>query len=125
MECPMKRILTAVLYVSLFGALPAMAESDWAEFCTDSQVGVTFYYSPGSVGHSGSYATAKWHDTNHPELVFTAQIDCPARTIQNLAVDRFDQNGSYIETVDLSNQASPQPLGPDYAMGSKLAQAIC
>jgi len=121
----MKRVMTAVLCVSLFGTFPALAESDWTEFCSDSQAGVTFFYSPGSAGHNGSYATAKWHDTNHPELVFTAQIECSARTIENLAVDRYDQNGSFIETVDLRNQAAPQPIGPDYSMGAKLAQAIC
>jgi hypothetical protein len=121
----MKRFISAIAGSALLAAA-AYAQSDWTQIAHDSGVGVTFYYSPGSVGHDGGYATAKWHDSNHPELVFLAQVDCSARTIQSLSVDRYDpQSGAFIGTVDLRNNGSPQQIGPMGTMAANLAQAIC
>jgi hypothetical protein len=125
----MKTFLFGVASVALSLAwlpvAPAMAQSDWTQVAHDSQVNVTFYYSPGSVQRNSGYSTAKWHDTNHPELVFLAQIDCSARTIQNASVDIYDQNGNFTKTVDLSGRAPADPIGPPGTFGSNLAQAIC
>jgi hypothetical protein len=125
----MRRFASAVassaFLLACLTALPARAQSDWTQFCYDSGVNVTFYYSPSSVQRNGDYATAKWHDSNNPELVFLAQVACSARTIQSLSVDRYDQNGAFIETVDLSGKSTPQEIGPPGTMGANLSQAVC
>ncbi len=107
-----------------FGSAPAVAQSDWTQFF-DYQ-GTTFYYAPSTVAHNGSMAMTKWHDSNHPEIVFLVQIDCSARTIQSMSVDKYDpQSGSFLETIDLTGQSTPQAIGPDYTMAAHLAQAAC
>lgn len=122
----MPRRTTGLMAAALFlASTPCMAQSDWRQVAYDSGVGVAFYYSPGSVQRDGDYATAKWHDTRHPELVFLAQVNCSARTIRSLSVEEFDANGELKQTVDLSGQSSPNPVGPPGTFGSNLLQAIC
>ena len=120
----LKRVVTFCAIGAL--ALPsvAFAQSDWTDFF-DYQ-GTSFYYSPGSVQHSGDYVSVKWHDTNLPSLVYTAQINCSAQTIQSLAVDRYDpQSGAFIETVDLRNNSTADAIGGSYTMAGHLAQTTC
>src|SRR5579864_5380751 len=119
-----KGILSLII-VALIASMPALAQSDWQEVAHDSQANVTFLYTPGSVQRSGNLSTAKWHDTNHPELIFTAQIDCSARTIQSVSVDTYNADGSFKETVDLSANDSPHDIGPPGTFGSNLLQSIC
>ncbi len=114
----------ASMLACLLSAFPATAQSDWTSFFTYQNT--TFYYSPGSVSHNGSLVNAKWHDSNNLGLVYLAQIDCSARTIQSLSVDRYDaQTGAFIQTVDLSGQSAPQQIGPYGTMAGNLAQATC
>ncbi len=125
----MKKQAIAIAYAAsmlayLLSAFPATAQSDWTSFFTYQNI--TFYYAPSSVSQNGSLVTAKWHDSNNLGLVYLVQIDCSARTIQSLSVDRYDpQTGSFIETVDLRGQSTPGQVGPYGTMAGNLAQAIC
>ena len=120
----MKVLKIAIPLVLSVIASSAVAQSDWTDFF-DYQ-GISFYYSPGSVRHDGGFATVKWHDSNHPELVYLAQIGCSANTIQSLSVDRYDANsGAFIETVDLRNNSTADPIGGSYTMAAHLAQVSC
>jgi len=125
----MKKSICAIACWAIVGLAltsPAGAQSDWTQFFYYSEQGITFYYSPSTVAHDGNNATAKWHDSSNPGLVYLVQIDCSARTIQSLSVDRYDpQSGSFIETVDLRDKSSADPIGPQGTMASNLAQAIC
>ena len=122
----MKRRATGLIAAALaLVAGPSLAQSDWQQVAYDSGVGVAFYYSPSSVQHNGGYATAKWHDSRNPGIVFLAQADCSARTLQNLSVDEYDASGAFQQTVDLSGQSTPQQLGPPGTFGYNLVQAIC
>jgi hypothetical protein len=121
----MLRIATALVTVLFLTGTPCLAQNDWQQVAYDSGVGVAFYYSPGSVQHEGDLATAKWHDSRHPELVFLAQVSCSARTIRNLSVDEFDANGTLTQTMDLSSQSALAPVGPPGTFGANLLQAIC
>lgn len=118
------RFQTLVL-AAIFASTPALAQSDWQEVAHDSQANVTFFYSPSSVERNGSTSTAKWHDTNHPELIFTALVDCSARTIQSQSVDIYNPDGSLKETVNLAANDSPHEIGPPGTFGANLLQAIC
>jgi|SRR3974390_1165269 len=117
--------IQALIIVAILANTPALAQSDWQEIAHDSQANVTFYYSPSSVQRNGNFSTAKWHDSNHPELIFTAQVDCSARTIQSLSVDVYETDGTFKETVNLAANGSPQDVGPPGTFGSNLLQAIC
>ncbi|MDE1987089.1 MAG: hypothetical protein KGL29_02530 [Alphaproteobacteria bacterium] len=112
---------------TLFGlalVAPAAAQSDWTQYF-DYQ-GITFYYAPSTVTHNGGMTTAKWHDSNHPEIVFLVQIDCSARTIQSMSVDKYDpQSGAFLGSVDLTGQSAPEQIGADYTMAAHLAQVTC
>lgn len=109
----------------LLAARPSLAQSDWTPIAHDSGADVTFYYSPGSVQRNGGYATASWHDSRNPGLVFLAQANCSARTLRSLSVDEYDANGAFKQRVDLSAQSTPQQLGPPGTFGYNLVQAIC
>jgi hypothetical protein len=106
-------------------AAPSMAQSDWRQIAYDSGVNVAFFYSPGSVQRNGDFATANWHDSRNPGLIFLAQANCSARTLQNLSVDEYDADGAFKQRVDLSGQSTPQQLGPPGTFGYNLVQSIC
>jgi hypothetical protein len=91
-----------------------------------SYSGIDFSYSPDSVQHSGDDVTVKWHDSQQRQLIYLAQIDCSAGTIQSLSVDRYDpQTGAFIETVDLRNNSTVDAIGDAGTMAANLAQATC
>ncbi len=115
--------VNAALFLMAFTS-PAWPQSDWSQFF--SYNGIDFYYSPGSVQHSGDYVTVKWYDSDRSELVYLAQINCPAQTIQSLEVDRHDpQTGAFIETVDLRANSTADAIGGSYTMAGHLAQTTC
>ena len=121
----LKKIVAACTAWSVFAVVtPAWAQSDWSQFF--SYNGVDFYYSPASVEHSGDYVTVKWHDSQESQLIYLAQIDCSARTIQSLSVDRYDtETGAFIETVDLRNNSTIDAIGDPGTMAASLAQDTC
>ena len=121
----LKKIVAVYATFSVFAfATPAWAQDDWSVFF--SYNGIDFSYSPGSVQHSGDDVTVKWHDSQESQLIYLAQIDCSARTIQSLSVDRYDpQTGEFIETVDLRNNSTVDAIGDTGTMAANLAQATC
>jgi hypothetical protein len=121
----LKKIVAAFTALSVLAcSSQAVAQSDWSLFF--SYNGIDFYYSPESVQHSGDYVTMKWHDSQESQLIYLAQIDCSARTIQSLSVDRYDpQTGAFIETVDLRNNSTVDAIGDSGTMAAMLAQDTC
>ena len=110
----------------------ASAQSDFTEFYYNAGVNAHFYYSPRSVSANGALRDLAWTDSNMQHanhdterLVFHAQLNCSAQTIQNLYVERFSSSsGQSIGTVDLRGQSPVDPYRAG-TMGGYLAAKVC
>jgi len=107
---------------------PATAQQ-WNEFYYHSGTGTRFYYDSSSVQRTGSTVLVRWTDSNLKggveRLVYLAQVECGARTIQSLQVDRYNaQSGAYIGTVDLRASDSPRRADPG-SMAGYLLDRVC
>lgn len=118
--------------VFVLAAAQEARAANWVEFYFHQGTGTRFYYDVQSVRRSGGMSQVRWYDNGggrqRPEtIVFSAEINCSARTIRNLSVDRFNSsNGSYIATVDLRNEPSNRPQTINSGtMSGYLAQRVC
>ena len=117
--------LAAIL---MLASRPATAQQ-WNEFYYHSGTNTRFYYDTSSVSRTGSTVLVRWTDSNLQggveRLVYLAQVECGARTIRSLQVDRFDaQSGAYIGTVDLRASDSPRSADPGTMAGYLLGR-VC
>ena len=118
-------LVTGIL---MLASRPATAQQ-WTEFYYHSGTGTHFYYDSSSVQRTGSTVLVRWTDSNLQggveRLVYLAQIDCGARTIQSLQVERYNaQSGAYIGTVDLRANESPRSADPG-SMAGYLLGRVC
>jgi len=119
----------AFLFITAAAGLHPATAQQWNEFYFHSGSGTHFYMDPSSVQRSGSIAHVKWTDSNLQggveKLVYLAEVNCGARTIQSLEVARYNaQSGAYIGTVDLRGRDTPHGAGPGTMAGYLLGR-VC